>query len=315
MAEMSPSPDADGVAVAVAGVTCAFGKRRALDGLSLRVPAGRVVGVVGPNGAGKTTLLDVVCGLLVPDGGTATVLGIDVAKEPRKVSGKIGVVPQETALYEDVSARENLRFAASLYGVARPDARVAELLALVGLAERARDRVSLLSGGMRRRLCIARALVHDPELLILDEPTVGVDVEARHQIWAHIRALRQERRSVLLSTNYLDEAEALCDRVAILREGKLLVEDTPQALVATAGRCLELDCAPEEVAALAAALAGRAHVLRHEPAAGGLIVYVDGACKTDELVRELMAAVPLQGFRARSPDLAEVFRALGRGAA
>src|SRR5262245_664428 len=114
---MTASPDA----VAVAGVTCTFGKRRALDGLSLCVPAGRVVGVVGPNGAGKTTLLDVVCGLLPPDAGTVTVLGIDVARHPRKMSRKIGVVPQETALYEDVSARENLRFAAALYGVERAE--------------------------------------------------------------------------------------------------------------------------------------------------------------------------------------------------
>jgi ABC-2 type transport system ATP-binding protein len=306
---MTASPDA----VAVAGVTCTFGKRRALDGLSLRVPAGRVVGVVGPNGAGKTTLLDVVCGLLPPDAGTVTVLGLDVARAPRKVSRKLGVVPQETALYEDVSAAENLRFAAALYGVPHPEARVDALLALVGLRERARDRVSLLSGGMRRRLCVARALVHDPELLVLDEPTVGVDVEARHQIWAHIRALRQQGRTVLLSTNYLDEAEALCDRVAILRDGRLLVEDTPAALVAAAGRCLELECAPGEVAPLAAAVAGRPHVLRSEPSdAGGLTVYVDGACKTEELVRELMTAIPLHGFRVRSPDLAEVFRALGR---
>ena len=166
---------------------------------------------------------------------------------------------------------------------------------------------------MRRRLCIARALIHDPELLILDEPTVGVDVEARHQIWAHIRALRKQGRTVLLSTNYLDEAEALCDRVAILREGKLLIEDSPSALVATAGRCLELDCAPGEVATLAAALAKNPHVLRSEASeSGGLIVYVDGTCEMDELVRQAMSAAPLHGFRARSPDLAEVFRALGR---
>jgi ABC-2 type transport system ATP-binding protein len=306
---MSAGPDA----VVVAGVSCTFGKRRALDGLSLRVPAGRFAGIVGPNGAGKTTLLDVVCGLLPPDAGSVTVLGLDVARAPRAVARKLGVVPQETALYEDVSARENLRFAAALYGVARAEARVDELLALVGLEARAGDRVSLLSGGMRRRLCIARALVHEPELLVLDEPTVGVDVEARHQIWSHIRALRAQGRTVLLSTNYLDEAEALCDRVAMLRDGRLVVEDTPEALVAAAGRCLDLDVASEHVAALAAALAGRPHVLRTEPSgAGGLTAYVDGACKTDELVRALMHTIPLQGFRARSPDLAEVFRALGR---
>jgi ABC-2 type transport system ATP-binding protein len=301
-----------GFAVEIEGVTCRFGARRALDDLTLRVPAGKIVAVVGLNGAGKKTLLDVVCGLNAPDQGRARVFGIDVTRAARKVSRKIGVVPQETALYEEVSARENLRFAAALYGVAAAQKRVDELLALVGLSSRAGDRASALSGGMRRRLCIARALVHDPELLILDEPTVGVDVEARHQIWSHVRQLRQLGRTVLMSTNHLDEAEALADRVAMLRDGKLIAEDAPPALAALAGRCLELDCAAADAAFVTRALVDAPHVLRAEASAAGVTAWVDAAAPLDALVGLAMKAAPLTAFRARSPDLAEVFDALLR---
>jgi len=222
MASTPPEP-----AISIHAVTCRFGTRRALDALTLRVEAGLVVGVVGPNGAGKTTLVDVVCGLLRPDSGQVLVFGIDVVRDGRQARRRIGVVPQETALYDDVSVIDNLRFAAALYDVRDAPARIACLLDLVGLSSRARDRAGVLSGGMRRRLCFARALLHGPSLLLLDEPTVGVDVEARHEIWEHIRTLRKSGCTVLLSTNYLDEAEALCDRVAMLRDGRLVVEDTP----------------------------------------------------------------------------------------
>jgi len=233
-----------------------------------------------------------------------------VARAPRKVARKLGVVPQETALYEDVSARENLRFAAALYGVARAEARVAELLALVGLEGRAGDRVSLLSGGMRRRLCIARALVHEPELLILDEPTVGVDVEARHQIWAHVRSLRADGRTVVLTTNYLDEAEALCDRVAIVRGGRLVAEDTPAALGARTGRCLEIECWNADGLVLGGALRGYPGVLRVESVDFGLRVYLGTQATPEDVVREARTVCRVEGFRSRSPDLVEVFRSL-----
>jgi len=172
------------------------------------------------------------------------------------------------------------------------------------------DAVRTLSGGMQRRLAIARALLHDPALLLLDEPTLGVDVEARHQIWSHVRALRAQGRTVLLTTNYLDEAEALCDRVAILRGGRLVADDTPAALVARAGRCLELDCTPERASHLKAVLRGHPGVLRTEVGEAGLTVYVNGHTTPEVLVSEMMVDGALQGFRLRSPDLVEVFRAL-----
>jgi ABC-2 type transport system ATP-binding protein len=300
------------VAVAIDSVSCRFGERRALERVTLEVEKGTIVGVVGPNGAGKTTLFDVVCGLLSPTAGSVSVFGLDMCRHAREASRRIGVVPQETAFYEDVSARDNLRFAAALYGVRDAEPRIATLLELVGLTARGRDRAALLSGGMRRRLCVARALVHDPELLILDEPTVGVDVDARHQLWAHIRSLRNEGRTVLLSTNHLDEAEALCDRVAMLREGCLVCVNSPQALVASAGRCVEIDCGTTDAARLAQSLARRPGVLRAEVVAGGLMVYIDGHDDVDGVVQEAMQVAPVKGFRARSPDLAEVFSALAR---
>ena len=296
--------------VDVVDVTCHFGRVCALDRLSLRIFPGTVVGIVGPNGAGKTTLIDVICGLVVPSRGTVRVLGEDAAAHAAAVRAHIGVLPQETALYDEVTAVQNLRFAAALYGVRHPDARIAEVLELVGLSTRARDIVRGFSGGMQRRLAIARALLHDPPLLILDEPTVGVDVEARHQIWAHIRSLKAGGRTVVLTTNYLDEAEALCDRVAILRAGKLVADDTPAALGARTGRCLELECRRDGATNLSATLRGHTGVLRTELADFGLTVYLAVDAIPEDLVREARKVCPVDGFRTRSPDLVEVFRSL-----
>ncbi len=297
-------------AVEVIDVRRTFGKVRAIDGLSLSVPTGNVVGIVGPNGAGKTTLIDMICGLVRPSSGTVRVLGENVATSGAALRSRIGVLPQETALYEEVTAQQNLNFAASLYNVPRAEARIDEVLELVGLRQRANDVVRGFSGGMQRRLAIARALLHNPPLLILDEPTVGVDVEARHQIWAHVRSLRATGRTVVLTTNYLDEAEALCDRVAILREGKLLAEDTPAALTARTGRCLELECCERATLQIREALRNHPGVLRVEAADFGLRAYLTVHVKPEDVVHEMGGICSFEGFRTRSPDLAEVFRSL-----
>jgi ABC-2 type transport system ATP-binding protein len=239
-----------------------------------------------------------------------SVLGENVAGHSSRLRARIGVLPQETALYDEVTARQNLRFAAALYAVPKPDARIAEVLELVGLSARARDIVRTFSGGMQRRLAIARALLHDPPLLILDEPTVGVDVEARHQIWAHIRSLKAGGRTVVLTTNYLDEAEALCDRVAILRAGKLVAEDTPAALAARTGRCLELECREQGATELREKLGDHNGVLRAEVADFGLRVYLAAGATPEDVVREARKVCQVDGFRNRSPDLVEVFRSL-----
>ena len=166
---------------------------------------------------------------------------------------------------------------------------------------------------MKRRLAIARALLHDPQLLILDEPTVGVDVEARHQIWAHVRSLRAAGRTFVLTTNYLDEAEALCDRVVILRAGKLIAEDTPAALEARTGRCLELECWHEGAAQIYERLRSHRGVLRAEIVDFGLRLYLAVDVSPEDIVHEARAVCSVDGFRTRSPDLAEVFRALTAG--
>ena len=296
--------------VEVSSVSCVFGSVVALNDLSLRVEPGTVVGIVGPNGAGKTTLIDVICGLVRPTRGSVRVLGQDVSDHAAALRARIGVLPQETALYDEVTALQNLRFAAALYGVPQPEARIAEVLDLVGLTARARDVVRGFSGGMQRRLAIARALLHNPPLLILDEPTVGVDVEARHQIWAHIRSLKAGGRTVVLTTNYLDEAEALCDRVVILRAGRVVADDTPAALGARTGRCLELECKDSAAVGLGGALRQHRGVLRTEIADFGLRVYLALDAAPEDIVREARKVCPVEGFRTRSPDLVEVFRAL-----
>jgi ABC-2 type transport system ATP-binding protein len=301
-------------AVTVASLRCRFGTVVALDGVSFDVATGAVVGLLGPNGSGKTTIMDVICGLLAPSGGDVSVFGHAVVpRNLRAVRRLIGVVPQETALYDELSARENLRFAAVLHGIAQPRQRVEEMLALVGLTARADERCDRLSGGMRRRLVIARALVHAPRLLILDEPTLGVDVEARHDIWRHLQRLRDAGTTVLLATNYLDEASALCDRVVVLRAGRVVVQGTPDELTARAGRYVELDCRREDVAALARELRRRDGVLAVEEEPSALRVHVggdDGAA--EDVVQAAAATAALLGFRTRPPDLAEIFRALDR---
>lgn len=297
-------------AIEIRDVVCQYGNLFALGGVSLRVNAGTVVGIVGPNGAGKTTLIDVICGLVRPTSGSIHVLGQNVSENPAAIRSSIGVLPQETALYSEVSAWQNLRFAAALYNVPNSESRIAEVIDLVGLKNRSHDTVGHFSGGMQRRLAIARALLHGPKLLILDEPTVGVDVEARHQIWTHIRSLGASGITVVLTTNYLDEAEALCDRVAILRSGKIVAEDSPAALEARTGRCLELECWEEGGKKLASAFTGHAGVLRVELVDFGIRLYLAADVSPEDIVREARGVTTIEGFRTRSPDLVEVFRSL-----
>ncbi len=307
---MNQRPEYD---INVADLSCSFAGVQALDGVSLKVKAGTVAGIVGPNGAGKTTFIDIISGLLKPSRGSVQVLGENVVAHAAAVRARIGVLSQETALYTEVTALQNLRFAAALYRVPQAEKRISELLDLVGLSPRANSVVRGFSGGMQRRLAIARALLHDPPLLILDEPTVGVDLEARHQIWSHIRKLRSAGRTVLLTTNYLDEAEALCDHVAILRSGKLIADDTPAALSARTGRCLELECQPVDVNSLQSALLQLKGVLRAETSEFGLRVYLAIDVVPEEIVHRARSTCNIGGFRTRSPDLAEVFRHLSSG--
>lgn len=209
-----------------------FGKHQAVSQLSLEIHQGEIFGLLGPNGSGKTTILNMLCGLSAPTSGSIRVLGYDPRRHSRQVRELLGMVPQETALYDDQTAWENLAFHADLFGLPRREkrARIAEILELMQLTNRAHSFVKTFSGGMKRRLALGRALLHCPRLLYLDEPTVAVDPQARRAIWNHILTLRDQGKTIVLTTNYLEEAQALCDRLAILDQGKLLVVDTPDHL-------------------------------------------------------------------------------------
>jgi ABC-2 type transport system ATP-binding protein len=216
-------------AITVRDVRKAYGETRAVDGVSFEVDQGEFFGILGPNGAGKTTTLEIIEGLRKPDSGEVRLLGM--APWPRNAAllPRIGVQLQASSFLERLTAREQIRTWASLYGVG--NAKADAMLELVGLSDKAATRVDKLSGGQAQRLSIACALAHDPEVVFLDEPTSGLDPQARRNLWDLLRAINEQGRTVVLTTHYLDEAEALCDRVAIMDAGKILKADTPVALV------------------------------------------------------------------------------------
>lgn len=209
-----------------------FGTYEAVRDLSFTLRRGEIFGLLGPNGSGKTTTVNLISGLSAPTAGTVRVLGRDPRHQAAEVRRRLGVVPQETALYEELSAERNLRFHAELYGVPARlrSERVTAMLSLAQLTDHARTRVDTFSGGMKRRLAIARALLHDPDLVYLDEPTLGVDVQARHVIWEHIKAMQAAGRTVLLTTNYLEESDRLCDRILVIDHGRVVAEGSPAQL-------------------------------------------------------------------------------------
>ena len=209
-----------------------FGEIRAVDGVSFEVQTGRIFGLLGPNGAGKTTTISMIAGLIPPAKGRVEVDGIDLAKKPAEVKRRLGVVPQEIALYEDLTARENLDFWGGIYGLRGREmaSRRDELLALVGLADRAREPVRNFSGGMKRRLNLALGLVHRPKLVLLDEPTVGIDPQARINILDVVRDIVADGTTVLYTTHYLEEAENLCDELAIMDHGRIHAQGSIEEL-------------------------------------------------------------------------------------
>ena len=201
-----------------------FGNFTAVDDLSLRVEPGEIFGLLGPNGSGKTTTVNMVSGLSIPTSGQVRVMDYDLRTQTRQVRQVLGTVHQETALYEELSAWRNLDFHADLFGMTGPlkKARIEKMLDLVQLSDRKDSRVSTFSGGMKRRLALARALLHEPELIYLDEPTLGVDVQSRRALWDYILDLQKQGKTVFITTNYLEEAEALCSRIAIIDHGRLV---------------------------------------------------------------------------------------------
>jgi ABC-2 type transport system ATP-binding protein len=236
MAVQAQAQNRNGVAIEVKEISKRFGALLAVDNVSFTVQGGEIVGLLGPNGAGKSTLIRMLTTLVPPTGGTATVAGHDIIHDPTAVRESIGVIPQNMTSDPELTCAENLGIHARLYGItgAERRRRTAELLEAVGLSDRAGALAATLSGGMRRRLEIARGMVHNPQILFLDEPTTGLDPVSRISVWEMISHLRaQQGRTLFLTTHYMDEADRLCDRVAIVDTGRIVALDTPVALKAS----------------------------------------------------------------------------------
>ena len=287
-------------AIRAVGVTKRYGSTLAVDAVSLQVEVGEFVGILGPNGAGKTTFLEIVMGLRRPDAGTVEVLGRQPWSRDAALVRRVGVQFQSSAFFERLTAREQLRTFASLYGV---HAAAADgWLDRVGLGDKADARTDDLSGGQRQRLAIACALVHEPELVFFDEPTAALDPQARRNLWDLLRSLHREGRTVVLTTHHLDEAEVLCERVAIMDHGRVLVEDRPTALVRTLDAPTRVVVAQDRLSAAAAqALPG---VLDVGAEAAGLVLTTRAPAPLLQRLAELDA---LDGVAVRGATLEDVF--------
>jgi lipooligosaccharide transport system ATP-binding protein len=303
-----------GPALAARGLSKSFGERVAVDGIDFEVESGICFGFLGPNGAGKTTTMKMIYGLAQIDGGELRVLGMDAARERRAIKARIGVVPQETNLDGDLTLRENLLQQARYFGITSETARerAEELLEFALLSERADERIHSLSGGMKRRLLISRALMNEPELVVLDEPTTGLDPQARLAVWRALDRLRRRGVTLLLTTHYMEEAERLCDRLVIMDEGRIVADGPPPVLVRThVGRevlelHLEEDCDPDR---LLASLDGR--IQGHDLSERTLMLYTDDAEALLESVDH--TAFPTESALVRRATLEDVFlRLTGR---
>jgi ABC-2 type transport system ATP-binding protein len=289
--------------------------KEALKGIDLAVPRGSIFGLLGPNGAGKSTLINILAGLVIKTAGTARIWDFDIDLHPRRARRSIGVVPQELNLDAFFTPRETLDIQAGLYGVPRRARRTDEILAAVGLADQADAYARTLSGGMRRRLLVAKALIHQPPVVVLDEPTAGVDVELRRSLWSYMRGLNRQGVTVVLTTHYLEEAEAMCDRIAIIDRGAVVASDDKQSLIRrldekelTVVVAEPLGRVPPELARLGARLeGGHRLVLRYRPSRARVGEMLDAVRAAGLTITDLATA---------EADLEELFlRLTGRGAA
>ena len=290
------------IAVAIQQVVKDFPGLRALDGVSLEIAEGEFFGLLGPNGAGKTTLISCLAGLVRPTSGRLSILGHDVLTDYREARRCLGVVPQELVFDPFFSVRETLRFQSGYYGIRHNDDWIDEILANLDLTAKAETNMRRLSGGMKRRVLVAQALVHRPPVIVLDEPTAGVDVELRQTLWQFIQRLNREGHTIILTTHYLEEAEALCGRIAMLKQGQVVALDTTQNLLARfSGHTLNLRLQPGAV--LPASLIARATAVN-----GGWSVRIAGFEEIEPVLAGLReGGCVLEDFQLAQTDLEDVF--------
>ena len=282
-----------------------YGDRMAVDGVGFTIAPGETYGLLGPNGAGKTTTVSLICGLLERDGGEVSVAGHAMNGNALKAKAAIGYVPQEIALYPDLSATENLKFFGQMYGLSGKTLaeRIAGVLDVVGLADRAGDRVDKYSGGMQRRLNIAAGLLHGPKLLVLDEPTVGVDPQSRNAILENVEKLAAAGMAVLYTTHYMEEAERLCDRVGIIDEGRIIAEGTRRELVSKMGQKDRVELAGTGSLSRFAAATKRLKDVQDATVGDGTVQLIVSSGR--QLLPKLLEVAERTGTRITSVDVIE----------
>jgi len=297
-----------GVAVSIQNVIKSFGSVRALDGISLEIPEGEFFGLLGPNGAGKTTLISSLGGLVRPDSGTLSVMGHDVLSDYREARRRLGVVPQELVFDPFFTVRETLRIQSGYFGIRNNDLWIDEILENLDLTSKADTNMRRLSGGMKRRVLVAQALVHKPPVIVLDEPTAGVDVELRQTLWQFVQRLNNEGHTVILTTHYLEEAEALCGRIAMLKQGRVVALDTTSNLLARfSGHTLTLRLA--NVGYLPEAL--RARAVRNSD---DWVFRLTGFDEIEPLLAEIRrSGSVIDDLRLTQTDLEDVFVSVMQG--
>ncbi len=284
--------------------------KTALKGIDLAIPRGSMFGLLGPNGAGKSTFINILAGLCQKTGGTAAIWGVDIDEHPRAARAAIGVVPQELAADVFFTPRESMETQAGLYGVPKRERKTDEILAALGLSDKADAYVRALSGGMKRRLMVAKAMVHSPPVVILDEPTAGVDVELRRQLWAYVQELHAEGVTIVLTTHYLEEAQELCDTIAIVNHGQVVACEPTSSLLRRLDTRSVVITPPEPLEHLPV-IAGFDAKLRK----GQLVVtYKTEAASVEGVLAAVRAAgVQIKDLATEDPDLEDVFLALTYG--
>lgn len=283
--------------------------KEALRGVDLRIPKGAIYGLLGPNGAGKSTLINILAGLVVKSAGDVRIWGFDQDINPRQSRAAIGVVPQELNLDAFLTPHETLEVQAGLYGVRKRDRQTDALLKAVGLADKAHAYSRSLSGGMRRRLLLAKAMVHAPQVLVLDEPTAGVDIELRRMLWNYVRDLNASGVTIILTTHYLEEAEAMCDRIAIIDKGTIVAEDTTSDLIASMDH-KTLVVTPDRPVKTAPDLPDGVR-LEMRPDSSLAMTYRRTTLPVEDLLAALARAnIAIRDIAIEEPDLEDVFVAL-----